>query len=192
MTMTRKTDGNATDGAKVARNDLDELKVCMWRAIERGLDVDPLPPEKGSVALAVAIHAHLDGAAWRVERFVEELQRCVEQRTGQQVQIARDPDIDVDAAEARMRDEEVEDLYIYLNEDAFPEGILDYEDGDEARNPTPEAYTLALSFAVAMCLKHDVSRVERFMRDLRAEHCRTNAYEVKYSPAWSRGRVGNA
>jgi hypothetical protein len=93
----------------------------------------------------------------------------VEQRTGQQIQIARDVEIDINAAEARMEDEQVTDLYIHIIEDAIPTGILDYEGGDEERDPTREAYGIALAFAVAMCLKHDLGRLERFIRDLRAE-----------------------
>ena len=108
------------------------------------------------------------------------------------MKIARDVDIDVDAAEARMKDEEVEDWYIELDEDVIPSGILDYENGDEERHPTPEALAVAISFAVAMCFKYDTERVERFIQDLRTERCRANAYVAKYSPAWSRGRAGNA
>jgi hypothetical protein len=174
------------------RHDLDELRVCIYHAASRGLDDHPLPPEKISVALAVAIDEYLEGDASRVERFVKELQRCVEQRTGQQIQIARDVEIDINAAKARMEGDQVTDLYIHIIEDAIPTGILDYEDGDEERDPTREAYGIALAFAVAMYLIHDVARIERFIQDLRAEVCRTNAYEAKYSPAWSRGRAGNA
>jgi hypothetical protein len=55
--MTGKIDGNAA--VAVSRDDLDELKICMYQAISSGLDDLPLPPEKTSVALAVAVYAHL-------------------------------------------------------------------------------------------------------------------------------------
>jgi hypothetical protein len=179
------------------RHDLNELKLCMYEAISHSLDRCPLPPEKISVALAVAIDTTLDDDAVRIERFNRELLRCMEQRTEgvtATMKIMPDVDIDVDAAETRMQDEQVEDLYIELNEDAIPDGILDYEDGDEKRNPMPDAYEIALAFAVAMCLKHDVARVERFIQDLHAERRRVDTYQAKYAPAWSRlpfGR-GNA
>jgi hypothetical protein len=93
------------------------------------------------------------------------------------MEIARD----VDAAEAWIQDdEEVVDLYMHLDGDAIPHGIIDYEDGDEERHPTPEAYTIALGFAVAMCLKHDAARVARFIQDLRAENRRAVACRAEY------------
>jgi hypothetical protein len=110
------------------------------------------------------------------------------------MKIARDVDVDVGAAETRMEDEEVADWYIELNEDAIPSGILEYEGGDEARHPTPKALEIALAFAVAMCLKHNAPRVERFIQDLHTERRRVDTYQAKYAPAWSRlpfGR-GNA
>ena len=177
------------------RHDLNELKLCMYEAISRSLDGCPLPSEKISVALAVAIDNWLGKDSIGIDRFIRELLSCMEQHTEgitATMKIARDVDIDVDAAEARMKDEEVEDWYIELDADVIPSGILDYEDGGEERNPTPEALAVAISFAVAMCFKYDTARVERFIRDLCAEHCRANAYEAKYSPAWSRGRAGNA
>jgi hypothetical protein len=81
------------------RLDLNELKLCMYQAISHGLDnYHPVPPpEKISAALASAIYAHLDADAARVERFIEELLRCMEQHTGHKgvittMKIARDVD----------------------------------------------------------------------------------------------------
>jgi hypothetical protein len=177
-----------------ARHDLNELKLCMYEAISDSLDRCPLPPDKLSVAFAVAIDEYLgrEGEA-RIERFIRETVRCSMQRTKgitATMKIARD--IDVDAAETRMEDEEVADWYIELNEHAIPSGILDYEGGNEERHPKPKAFEIALGFAVAMCLKLDTTRIEHFIYDLRAEHRRANAYEAKYSPAWSRIPSGRA
>jgi hypothetical protein len=182
------------------RQDLNELKLCMYQAISHSLDRCPLPPDKLSVALAVAIDEYVgrEGEA-RIERFVRELLRCMEQHTEgitATMKIARDVAVavDVDAAETRINDEEVADWYVELNEDAIPSGLVDYEDGDEERHPTPKALEMALAFAVAMCRKHDAARIERFVQDLHAEHHRADAYQAKYAPAWSRlpfGR-GNA
>ena len=174
-------------------HDLNELRICTYEAISSKLDRCLLPHDKISVALAVAIDEHLDdetGAS--IDCFIRELARCVAQQTGAIIRTARDANIDVDAAEARMEDEDVEDLYIVLNETTLPEGILDYEDGDERRNPPTEAYAIALAFAVAMCLKHDTARVERFIQDLHAERSRAKIYQAKYSPAWRRRPLGNA
>jgi hypothetical protein len=168
----------------------------MYEAISNSLNRCPLPPDKLSVALAVAIDEYLgrEGEA-RLERFIREMLGCMEQRTNGitvTMMIARDVDLDIDVAEARMEDKEVEDWYIELNEDAIPSGILEYEGGNEERHPEPKAFDIALGFAVAMCLKLDATRIERFIYDLHAEHRRANAYKAKYSLAWSRIPSGRA
>src|SRR5262249_31394381 len=52
------------------RHDLNELKLCMYEAISDSLNRCPLPPDKLSVALAVAIDEYLgrEGEA-RIERY---------------------------------------------------------------------------------------------------------------------------
>lgn len=168
------------------RHDLNELKLCMYEAISDSLNRCPLPPDKLSVALAVAIDEYLgrEGEA-RIERFIREMLRCMEQRTkGITATMMLARDVDVDVAQTRMGDEEVTDWYIVLNEDAIPSGILEYEGGNEERHPKPKAFEIALGFAVAMCLKLDTTRIERFIHDLRAEHRRSKAYEARYSPVY--------
>src|SRR5262249_31051263 len=81
------------------RHDLNELKLCMYEAISDSFDRCPLPPDKLSVALALAIDEYLgrEGEA-RIERFIREMLRCVEQRTkgiAATMKIARDVDVDV-------------------------------------------------------------------------------------------------
>jgi hypothetical protein len=176
------------------RHDLNQLKLCMYEAISHSLDGCPLSPEKISHALAAVIDEYVgrEGEA-RIERFVRELLRCMEQHTEgitATMKIARDVAVavDVDPEEARIQDEEVTRLYMDLYAEAIPSGLVDYEGGD----PTPKALEIALAFAVAMCLKHDATGIERFIQDLHAEHRRADVYQAKYAPAWSRLPWGNA
>jgi hypothetical protein len=110
------------------RHDLNELKLCMYEAISESLNHCPLPPDKLSVALAVAVDDCLGDGEAGIGSFIRELLRCMEQHTEgvtAMMKITPDVDIDVDAAEARMSDEEVTDWYIELNENAIPDGMLD-------------------------------------------------------------------
>jgi hypothetical protein len=164
----------------------------MYEAISSSLDYHPLAPEKISVALAVAVEEYLKSDEASIEHFIEELLRTLEQHTNQKgitttMKIARE--VDVDAAEARMRDKEVEDLYMHLNEDSIPQGLVDYEDDGRRPDPTREALTIALGFAVAMCLKHDAARIERIIADLRSEMKRVDACQATFHTARDRRRA---